>query len=120
MGNSKINAVSNLLKFKCKHRLLEWEYEMLKNHKIQLYTFRYDFITSMKITENMLYYFKFKIKGINITEQAKQNLDKDLSAMKFVSYLTSISIYLLDIRYNITCCLLDLFKNKRKSKSEIK
>lgn len=86
MGNIKIEAVSNLLKFKCRHRLIEWEYEILKNHKTQLYTFRLDFITSMKITKYMLYYFKFKIKGIHITEQAKQNLDKELSAIKFVSY----------------------------------
>jgi len=86
MGNTKIDAVSNLLRFKCKHRLIEWEYEILKNHKTQLYTFRLDFIKSMKITENMLYYFKFKLKGIDITEQAKQNLDKELSAIKFVSY----------------------------------
>jgi len=86
MGRIKIDAVSNLLRFKCRHRILEWEYKILKNHKTQLYKFRFDFITSMKITENMLYYFKFKMKGINITEQAKQNLDNELSAIQFVSY----------------------------------
>jgi len=86
MGNTKIDALTNLLKFKRKCRFLKWEHDILKNHKIPLYKFRFDLITSMKITENMLYYFKFKIKGIHITEQAKQNLDKELSAIKFVSY----------------------------------
>ncbi|XP_025190964.1 cilia- and flagella-associated protein 43-like [Melanaphis sacchari] len=107
MGNSKIDTVSSLLRFKCRHRLLEWEYEMLKNHKIQLYTFRFDFITSMKITENMLYYFKFKIKGINITEKAKQNLDKELYAIKF-TYLKT--------KENLKLKLNDLNKVTSKTK----
>ncbi|XP_016656351.2 cilia- and flagella-associated protein 43 [Acyrthosiphon pisum] len=83
MGSTKIDALSNLLKFKRKCRFLKWEHDILKNHKMPLYKFRFDLITSMKITENVLNYLKFKMKGINNAEQAEQNVDKELSAIKF-------------------------------------
>ncbi|XP_060871614.1 cilia- and flagella-associated protein 43 isoform X4 [Metopolophium dirhodum] len=83
MGSTKIDALSNLLKFKRKCRFLKWEHDILKNHKIPLYKFRFDLITSMKITENVLNYLKFKMKGINNAEQAEQNVDKELAAIKF-------------------------------------
>ncbi|XP_026806697.1 cilia- and flagella-associated protein 43-like [Rhopalosiphum maidis] len=83
MGYTKIDALSNLLKFKRKCRFLKWEHDILKKHKIPLYKFRFDLITSMKITENVLNYLKFKMKGINNAEQAEQNVDKELAAIKF-------------------------------------
>lgn len=108
MGNTKIDALSNLLKFKRKCRFLKWEHDILKKHKIPLYKFRFDLITSMKITENVLNYLKFKMKGINNAEQAEQNVDKELAAIKFVRYLRydfNKFTYLIIINRYCTLCM---------------
>lgn len=94
MGKIKIEVLSDLLKFKRKCRFLKWEYDILKKHKITLYKYRFDVITSMKVTENMLHYLKFKGKGINIAKQAEQKVDKELAAIQIVSYLMYNSKYL--------------------------
>lgn len=85
MGKIKIKVLSNLLMFKRKCRLLKWEHDILKNHKIILYKYRLDVITSMKVTENMLHYLKFKAKGMNIAKQAEQKVDKELAGIQIVS-----------------------------------
>lgn len=85
MGKIKINVLSNLLMFKRKCRLLKWEHEILSKHKIILYKYRFDVITSMKVTENILHYLKFKAKGINIAKQAEQKVDKELAGIQIVS-----------------------------------
>jgi len=41
----------------------------------------------MKITKNMLKYLELKMKGTNSAEQAEQNVEKELAAIKFVRYL---------------------------------
>lgn len=79
--------LTNLLSFKRKCRLLKWEHEILKNHKINLYKNRFDVIKLMKITDNMLHYLKYKAKGINISKQAEQKVEKELAGMKTVRHL---------------------------------
>ncbi|VVC45646.1 Hypothetical protein CINCED_3A007876 [Cinara cedri] len=81
-GKIKIDVLSTFLKFKSKYQLLESELKNLKEHKIELYKYRYNYITSMKMTENILHYLKFKAKGINIAKQAEQNVDKSLAGMQ--------------------------------------
>lgn len=66
---------------------MEWEHEILKEHKIKLFKNRFDVIASMKITENMLHYLKYKTKGINIAKQAEQNADKEIAGIQIVRYL---------------------------------
>lgn len=87
MGKLKINMLSNLLTFKRKCRFLKWEHVILKKHKIILYKYRFDIITSMKVTENMLHYLKFKVKGINIVKEAEQKIEKELAAIQTVRFL---------------------------------
>lgn len=87
MGKLKIDMLSNLLMFKRKCRLLKWEHVVLKKHKIALYKYRYDFITSMKVTENMLHYLKFKAKGMDIAKEAEQKVEKELAAIQIVRCL---------------------------------
>lgn len=87
MGKIKIDVLFNLLKFKRKCRLLKWEHAILKNHKITLYKYRFDVITNMKVTENMLHYLKFKTKGIDIAKIAEQKVEKELAAIQIVRHL---------------------------------
>lgn len=86
MGKIKINILSTFLEFKSKCQLLNWELENLTDHKIELYKYRYNYITSMKMTDNILHYLKFKDKGINIAKQAEQNAEKELKGMQIVRY----------------------------------
>lgn len=106
MGKIKIEVLSDLLKFKRKCRFLKWEYDILKKHKITLYKYRFDVITSMKVTENMLHYLKFKGKGINIAKQAEQKVDKELAAIQIVSLTYCINLN----TYNILICIIVLLE----------
>jgi len=87
MGKIKIDALSKLLKFKSKCQFLKWDHEILQKHKIPLYKYRFDFITSMKVTENMLHYLKFKEKGINIDKLVEQKVEKELAAIQIVRHV---------------------------------
>lgn len=98
MGKMKIDMLSNLLMYKRKCQFLKWEHAILKNHKITLYKYRFDVITSMKVTENMLHYLKFKAKGINIAKHAEQKVDKELAGFEIVRYLV-FTTYLYIILY---------------------
>lgn len=62
------------------------KHDIIKNHKLVLYKYRFDFIKAMKVTENMLHYFKYKVKGINIAEKAKQQIDDQILTIKTVRY----------------------------------
>lgn len=86
MGKSKIDMLSNLIAFKRKCRLLKWEHVVLKKHKIKLYKYRYDVITSMKITHNIIHYLKLKAKGLNIAKEAEKKVEKELSGIEVVRY----------------------------------
>lgn len=88
MGKSKIDVLSKLMAFRGKCRLLKWEHMILKKHKTTLYKYRYDIITSMKVTENIIHYLKFKAKGINIAKHAEQKVDKELTAIHTVRYIS--------------------------------
>jgi hypothetical protein len=117
MGKIKINVLSNLLMFKRKYRLLKWEHDILKNHKMTLNKYRFDVITSMKVTENMLHYLKFKTKGINIAKQAEQKVDKELAGIQIVSavhcydYDLFILVFTFVILYELFLRLIQKKKN---------
>lgn len=74
------------MRFKCKRRTLKWDHDNLKNHKLKLYKHRLDVVTSMRITEYILHYLKFKARGINIDKQAEQNLSSELAGIHIVRY----------------------------------
>lgn len=86
MGKLKIDMLSNLLWFKRKCKFLKWEHVVLKKHKIALYRYRCDVITSMKVTENMLRYLEFRAKGTNIVREAEQKVEKELAGIQIVRY----------------------------------
>lgn len=71
--------------FKKDYQVLKWDHKIIKENELELYKYRYNFITNMKMSENMIHYFKFKMKGINIAEKAEQSIDNELLALKTVS-----------------------------------
>jgi len=71
--------------FRNEHRFLKWDHKIIKEHELELYKYRYNYIMNMKMSENMIHYFKFKMKGVNIAEKAEQTIDKELQVLKFVS-----------------------------------
>lgn len=93
MGAIKIDVLSSLLMFRRKCRFLKWEHVILKNHILTLYKYRYDVITSMKVTENMLHYLKFKTKDVNIAKQAEQKADKELAGIQIVRYILPSHVF---------------------------
>lgn len=84
MGKLKIKVLTQFLKFKSKCQHGDLELENLKEQKIELYKYRYNYITTMKMTNNILDYLKYKEKGINIANQAEQNVEKSLKGMQIV------------------------------------
>lgn len=86
MGKLKIDMLSNLLSFKRKCKLLKWEHAILKEHKITLYKYRCDVMTSMKVTENMLRYLEFRAKGTDIVKEAEHKVEKELAAIRIVRF----------------------------------
>ncbi|VVC42480.1 WD40/YVTN repeat-like-containing domain,WD40-repeat-containing domain [Cinara cedri] len=109
MGKIKIDLLSKFLKYKSKYQLLEPELENLKDNKIKLYKYRYNYITSMKMTENILHYLKFKQKGINIAKQAEQNADKGLAG---------IQIHYAKEKVQLNQCIDELSNKIKKIKQE--
>lgn len=73
--------------YKRKYELINREHNILKEHKINLYKHRYHVITSMNMTKNVLHYLQSLVKGINIVDEAEQNVDKELLAITSVRYL---------------------------------
>jgi len=124
MGKIKIDALSNLLKLKRKCRLLKWEHTILKDHKLTLYKYRFDVITNMKVTENMLHYLKFKTKGIDIVKLAEQKVEKELAAIQIVRRVHLLYNILMHIRmHGYTRCLfvcVNLFQTYSKDKEVLK
>lgn len=124
MGKIKIDMLSNLLMYKRKCQYLKWEHSILKNHKITLHKYRFDVITAMKVTENMLHYLDFNARGINIAKQAEQKVDKELAGIEIVRYLVLIihqSIYYIILMksYEKMYYLLIVFKTYSKEKKEL-
>lgn len=115
MGKLKIDMLSNLLMFKRKCRFLKWEHAILKNHKITLYKHRCDVITSMKVTENVLRYLKFKSKGMNIANEAEQKVEKELAGIQIVRYILRSCSRLNNNFNNRSFCSIRLIHKKRKS-----
>lgn len=113
MGKLKIDMLSNLLMFKRKCRLLKWEHAILEKHKITLYKHRCDVITSMKVTENVLRYLKFKSKGMNIANEAEQKVEKELAGIEIVRYISCI-FRLKNNSNNCSFCFIRLIHKKRE------
>lgn len=90
MGKSKIDTIINLMAFKRKYQILKREHENLKEHKIKLYNHRYLYISSMKMTKNVLNYLKCKKNGINVIEYTEQNIDSTILSIKTVRYFFKI------------------------------
>lgn len=63
---------------------------MLRDYKIALYQYRYNYIMSLEMNKNIIHYFKFKMKGINIAQRAQQLIDSELSMLETVRYLYTI------------------------------
>lgn len=59
---------------------------MLRDYKIALYQYRYNYIMSLEMNKNIIHYFKYKLRGINIAQRAKQAIDNELSLLETVRY----------------------------------
>lgn len=87
MGKLKVDVLSNFMMFKHKYEFIKREHKILKDHKIDLYKHRYHVITCMNMTKNVLHYLQSFAKGINIVDEAEQNVNKDLATITSVRYL---------------------------------
>lgn len=85
MAQTKLVVFTNYRKLKRKCQLSIIEYDVLKNHKLALYKHRKNYIKSLKITENMARYLKFKDKGVNFTKHFEQKIEKRCEDIKNVS-----------------------------------
>lgn len=90
MGKSKIDTIINLMTFKRKYQFLKREHLNLKSYKMELYNFRFRYISGIQITKMMLNYIQCKKKDINVIEQTERSKSKTLLAIKTVKYFYQI------------------------------
>ncbi|XP_050530954.1 cilia- and flagella-associated protein 43 isoform X2 [Daktulosphaira vitifoliae] len=82
LGSQKLSMLSNLLKYRRKCNLLEWKHLLMKDYKIKMCEHRFNVISSMKVTSNIIDYIKYQSKGINIAEYAQHRVENQLSGLK--------------------------------------
>lgn len=86
MVKTKFDVSADYRNLKRQFRPLKIEYDILKNHKIELYKYRENYIKSLKITEDMIRYLKFGDNGEQFTKFTEQKIDKLKKIIKKVSW----------------------------------
>lgn len=85
MVKTKLDISTDYRNLKRKHTPLKIEYDVLKNHKLELYKYRENYLRSLKITEDMTRYLKFGDNEEHFTKFTEQKIDKLKRNMKKVS-----------------------------------
>lgn len=80
----KIDALSNLIALKKKMLPLKPKHGILKEHKVPLIKYRHHYISTMHMSKNIMLYLECTASGIDMVEQAKQQLDQELLNIKYV------------------------------------
>lgn len=85
MVRTQFDILTGYRNLKRKFQPLKIEYDILKNHKLELYKYRENYIKSLKITEDMARYLKFGGNEEQFTKFTEQKIDKLKRNIKKVS-----------------------------------
>lgn len=82
---TKMDILNDYRNLKRKYQPLKIEYDIMKNHKLELYKFRENYIKNMKISEDMERFLKFKDNEEDFIKFTEQKIEKLKNNLKLVS-----------------------------------